>query len=86
MYLFTRSSAALSNIEEEDRSGSIKIATWILLGITVAVFIARQIMKTAVFRKFALDDIFICAATVCICQDFPKVHAKIRRHSLLDCP
>jgi hypothetical protein len=65
MFLPRFSSTPSTGIEEEDRSNSIKLATWILLGITIAVFIARQIMKAVVFRKVALDDIFICAATVC---------------------
>jgi hypothetical protein len=52
-------------MEDGDRSNDIKLATWTLLGVTIAVFIARQIMKAIVFRKVALDDIFICAATVC---------------------
>jgi hypothetical protein len=35
-----------------------------LLGVTVAVFIARQVMKAVVFRTVALDDYFMVAATV----------------------
>jgi hypothetical protein len=49
---------------EENRSDSIRVATWILLGVTVAVFIARQVMKAVVFRTVALDDYFMVAATV----------------------
>jgi hypothetical protein len=50
--------------DEKNRSGSIKFATWILLGVTVATFVARQVMKGIVFRKLALDDFFILVATV----------------------
>ncbi|KAF1912034.1 hypothetical protein BDU57DRAFT_77020 [Ampelomyces quisqualis] len=49
---------------EENRSNSIRIATWLLLGVTVAVFIARQVMKTAVFRPVTVDDFLIVAATI----------------------
>jgi hypothetical protein len=50
--------------EEVDRSSIIKVATWTLLVVTVAVVIARQIMKATAFRKIALDDFLILAATV----------------------
>jgi hypothetical protein len=65
MYLPTRSLGPPTSIGEGDKARSIKVATWILLGVTIAVFIARQIMKAVVFRTVALDDVFICAATVC---------------------
>jgi hypothetical protein len=64
MYLPTRSLGSPTGVEVEDRSGSIKVATWILLGVTISVFIARQIMKAVVFRTVAFDDIFICVAMV----------------------
>jgi hypothetical protein len=64
MQLSTTLLAQPDLIEDEDKSRNIKIATWILLGITVAVFVARQIMKAIVFRTVALDDFFILAATV----------------------
>ncbi|KAF2825164.1 hypothetical protein CC86DRAFT_352416 [Ophiobolus disseminans] len=49
--------------EEQDRSNTIKIATWVLLGVTIAMFIARQIMKAIVFRRVTLDDFFMLSAT-----------------------
>lgn len=48
----------------QDRSNTISIVTYTLTGTFVAFFIARQIMKAVVFRKLALDDIFILLATV----------------------
>ncbi|KAJ8113088.1 hypothetical protein OPT61_g4697 [Boeremia exigua] len=47
----------------EDRSGTIEIVTYALTGTFVVFFIARQIMKAIVFRKMALDDLFILLAT-----------------------
>ncbi|KAH8722992.1 hypothetical protein GQ44DRAFT_621643 [Phaeosphaeriaceae sp. PMI808] len=64
MHLPTSPLAQPVTAEDEDRSEAIKLATWVLLGVTVAVFISRQIMKAIVFRKVALDDFFILAATV----------------------
>jgi hypothetical protein len=49
----------------EDRSGVIEVATYALTGALILCFIARQVMKAIVFRKVALDDIFILLATVC---------------------
>jgi hypothetical protein len=83
MYLSLRSSVPPISIEEEDRSKSIKLASWILLGVTVAVFIARQVLKAVVFRKVALDDIFICIATVRIHENLSKIIAEFLRGSLL---
>lgn len=51
-------------LQEVDRTTAIKIASWTILGTTVVVFFARQIMKAFVFRRFALDDLFILLATV----------------------
>ncbi|KAF1850267.1 uncharacterized protein K460DRAFT_350343 [Cucurbitaria berberidis CBS 394.84] len=53
-----------TSVQEVDRTNAIKIASWSLMGITVAVFIARQLMKAIVFRRVALDDLFILFATV----------------------
>jgi uncharacterized membrane protein len=82
MYLPTRSLGTPTSIGEEDRSRSIRVATWILLGITVAVFVARQIMKAVVFRTIALDDVFICAATVRRNIHLQGNHANMLRCSL----
>lgn len=49
---------------QEDRSSIVEIATYALTGTFVLFFIARQIMKAIVFRKLALDDLFIFLATV----------------------
>ncbi|KAF2998435.1 hypothetical protein E8E13_000162 [Curvularia kusanoi] len=51
-----------SNIRE-DRSPVIEIATYASAGALILFFIARQIMKAIVFRKVALDDLFILMAT-----------------------
>ena len=48
----------------KDRSDTIEIATYALTGAFVVFFIARQVMKAIVFRKVALDDLFILLATV----------------------
>lgn len=48
----------------QDRSGTIELVTYALTGAFVIFFIARQIMKAIVFRKVALDDLFILLATV----------------------
>jgi hypothetical protein len=53
-----------TSTQEKNRSTTIEIATWALFGTTVAIFIARQVMKAVVFRKVALDDFFMLAATV----------------------
>jgi hypothetical protein len=47
-----------------NRSNIITIATCALTGTFITVFIARQIMKAIVFRKVAVDDLFILLATV----------------------
>ena len=49
----------------EDRSDVIEVATYALTGALILCFIARQVMKAIVFRKVALDDVFILLATVC---------------------
>jgi hypothetical protein len=46
-----------------DRSNIITISTCALAGTFIIVFIARQIMKAIVFRKVAIDDLFIFLAT-----------------------
>ena len=61
-------------VQEMDRTEAIKIASWTILGITVVVFIARQIMKTIVFRRVALDDFFILLATV---SNLTTLHLKL---------
>ncbi len=48
----------------QDRSATIGLVTYVLTGAFVLFFIARQIMKAIVFRKVALDDLFILLATV----------------------
>ncbi|KAJ4992399.1 hypothetical protein SVAN01_02108 [Stagonosporopsis vannaccii] len=48
----------------EDRTSAISITTYALTGAFVVIFIARQVMKAIVFRKVALDDLFILLATV----------------------
>jgi hypothetical protein len=53
-----------ASIQEQDRSKTIEIATWALFGTIVTIFVARQVMKAFVFRKVALDDFFMLAATV----------------------
>jgi hypothetical protein len=73
-----------NSIEEEDRSSTIKVATWILLGVTVAFFFTRQVMKAIVFRKVALDDFFILAATVCSLQNILTASLKLSRYLPLD--
>jgi hypothetical protein len=69
-----------NSIEEEDHSNIIKAATWILLGVNVAFFVTRQIMKVVVFRKAALDDFFILAATVRGHKNFLKTLLKTSRY------
>jgi hypothetical protein len=64
MQLSAKYSTQAATIEDGDRSDSIKTATWILLGITIAIFLARQVMKAVVFRNVMLDDFFMFAATV----------------------
>jgi hypothetical protein len=59
---FSREQAASMNKQEEP--GSVKIITWILLGLTVSIVAARQVTKAIVFRKVALDDLFMASATV----------------------
>ncbi|KAF1829860.1 hypothetical protein BDW02DRAFT_127647 [Decorospora gaudefroyi] len=60
----TSLSVASTSLEELDHTNAIKIASWTILSITVLVFIARQVMKAVVFRRAALDDLFILLATV----------------------
>jgi hypothetical protein len=74
-----------NSIEEEDRSNIIKAATWSLLGVNVAFFVTRQIMKAVVFRKAALDDFFILTATVRGHKNFPKTLLKTSRYRPSDC-
>lgn len=51
---------------QEDRSAVIEITTYALTGALIVFFIARQVMKAIVFRKVAVDDLFILLATVSI--------------------
>jgi len=62
----------------EDRSSIVEVATYALTGTLVLFFIAHQIMKTIVFRKLALDDLFILLATVSESADHGKVTDKDR--------
>lgn len=55
-----------TNVLPEDRSSIVEIATYALTGTFVLFFLARQIMKTIVFRKLAWDDIFILLAAVSV--------------------
>jgi orotidine-5'-phosphate decarboxylase len=82
MYLATSSAGQGATIGEQDRSEAISLATWVVLGVTVSVFIARQVMKALVFRKVALDDFFIFAATVSTSGSCRKVQANMSRCSL----
>ncbi|KAF2026536.1 hypothetical protein EK21DRAFT_73866, partial [Setomelanomma holmii] len=50
--------------DSQDRSSSIRTATWAMLAIHATMFVARQAMKATVFRKVALDDLFALSATV----------------------
>jgi hypothetical protein len=54
----------MASTEEWYRSDTVKLATWILLGFTVAMFVARQVMKAIVFRRVTLDDYLMLFATV----------------------
>ncbi|KAG9187526.1 hypothetical protein G6011_05397 [Alternaria panax] len=45
-----------------ERTDTVRIASWTILVITIIVFGARQIMKVVVFRKLAIDDLFILLA------------------------
>lgn len=83
MQLSAKSSTQAA-IFEGDRSDSIKTATWVLLGVTVAIFLARQIMKAVVFRTVMLDDLFMFAATVGRCGQNYLVLANLHRFSLSD--
>jgi len=60
----SRALALAAGTDERDQSGNMKTATWVILGITVAAFFARQIMKAVVFRRIAADDLFIAVAVV----------------------
>jgi hypothetical protein len=82
MYLATSSVEQRATTEDQDRSDTISLATWVVLGVTVSVFIARQVMKALVFRKVALDDFFIFAATVSTARSCQKVQANVSRCSL----
>jgi hypothetical protein len=64
MRLSSQSLAQSESIDEQDQSGNIKTATWVILGVTVAAFMVRQTMKAVVFRRIALDDLFIAVAVV----------------------
>jgi hypothetical protein len=64
MHLLSLSREQAASMTEQKESGSVQITTWILLGFTVSVFVARQVTKAIVFRKVALDDLFMVSATV----------------------
>lgn len=64
MYLSTATATQGTNAESQDRSDNILLATWIILGVTVSVFFARQVVKAVVLQKVALDDFLIFMATV----------------------
>ncbi len=46
------------------RTESIKVGSCTILGVIVVVFLTRQFMKATVFRKVAIDDLFVLVATV----------------------
>jgi hypothetical protein len=71
--------ARAATTEGNNKSDSIKLATWILLGVTVATFVARQVMKAIVFRKLALDDYFILTATVYTTFNLQELYADFER-------
>lgn len=52
------------NKQEDDKSNVVEITTYALTGTFVITCLARQVMKSIVFRKLALDDLFILLATV----------------------
>ncbi|KAH7074235.1 hypothetical protein FB567DRAFT_553707 [Paraphoma chrysanthemicola] len=52
-----------SAVQQRDKSDDVKTATWILLGVTVLVVVARQITKVIVVQKLCLDDLFMAAAS-----------------------
>jgi hypothetical protein len=53
-----------ASFHDIDGSHMIKTATWILLGITIAVFLARQVVKAIVMQRVGLDDVFFLLAMV----------------------
>jgi hypothetical protein len=53
-----------TSIQELDQGNAVRIASCIILSVTVVIFIARQVMKAVVFRRAALDDLFIFCALV----------------------
>jgi hypothetical protein len=67
-----------------DRSNTVKIATWTLLGVTVAFVVMRQFMNARVFRKAALDDVFILLATVSMTISLGEATANALRLLQLD--
>lgn len=68
-----------SSVLHDDRSSVVELVTYALTGTLVLFFIARQIMKAIVFRKLALDDLFILLATVSM-SSFPRNSADNDRH------
>jgi len=69
----------------EDRTSAINIATYALTGAFLAVFIARQVMKAIVFRRVALDDLFILLATVRWLLVYKTLHLTLDRPLRLVC-
>jgi hypothetical protein len=53
-----------TSTQDLDENNAIRITSCIILSVTVIVFIARQAMKAVVFRRAALDDLFILSASV----------------------
>jgi hypothetical protein len=68
-----------SSVLHDDRSSVVELVTYALTGTLVLFFIARQIMKAIVFRKLALDDLFILLATVSM-SSIPRKSADNDRH------
>ncbi|CAI6331694.1 unnamed protein product [Periconia digitata] len=53
-----------TNFTTGNRSDAITVATWVSLVVLVVFFLSREVIKFTVVRKFAIDDLFILAATI----------------------
>lgn len=53
-----------ANVTTENRSDAVTVTTCVTLVILSIFFISREAIKFVVVRKFAIDDLFILAATV----------------------
>ena len=53
-----------SDAMKPDYSSTTRVTIWVLLGITLSIFIARQIVKAVIFNKLGLDDVFMLIASV----------------------